>query len=310
MRRQTGCQARQAGFSLPELMIAMTLGLVMLGALVALFSTSLQVSSQSNSSAQMTEEGGLALEFLARYVRMAGYSPPLFNVSGAMVLVNGIQTQAQESDFSGAGVRGCDNGFADPGADFTSLSCNTSSGKAAIALRFQGDLGNTEPSALNLPTDCLAQAISNRVPSALNNLGRPDFTLVESRFTINNNAELVCGGNGNNFVAQPLFGNIEGISLRYGLASDARATQVLRYVDATTVDTMALDDGSPASPDQRWARVISVRICLLVRASAPDQTQPVPYVDCNEQTVSPNDNYLRRAMSTTVTLRNHTALFQ
>lgn len=308
MRRRAGSTARQSGFSLTELLVAMTLGLVMLGALVALFSASLQTNSQSSNSAQMGEDGGLAIEFLSRYVRMAGYSPPLFNVSGATVLVNGLQTQALESDFNGAGVRGCDYGFVDPSASFANLACKAGGGNAAIALRFQGDLNNTEPSGQNLPTDCLAQAISSTVPSALDS--RPQVTLVEARFTVNSSAELVCGGNGSSFVAQPLFGNIESMGLRYGLAADARATQVLRYVDAASVDTMRLDDGSAGSVDQRWARVLSVRMCLLVRASSPDQNQPVPYVNCDDQTVTPSDKYLRRAMSTTVTLRNHSALIQ
>ena len=94
MRRLQDLRTRQGGFSLIELLVSMTLGLVMLGALASLLSTSLQTNNQTSNSAQMTEEGGLALEFLARYVRMAGFSPPLANASGASVLVNGVQTQA------------------------------------------------------------------------------------------------------------------------------------------------------------------------------------------------------------------------
>ena len=86
MNHPHAVRPRQAGFSLVELLVAMTLGLVMLAALGSLLSTSLQTNSQTSNSAQMTEEGGLALEFLARYVRMAGFSPPLANVSGASVL--------------------------------------------------------------------------------------------------------------------------------------------------------------------------------------------------------------------------------
>ena len=307
MNRPQHKPAHQGGFSLVELLVSMTLGLVMLGALVALFSTSLQTNSQSSSSAQMTEEGGLAMEFLARYVRMAGFSPPLVNASGASVLVNGIQTQAKESHFVGAGVRGCDNGFVDASLAWGSLSCKAS-GSPAIALRFQGDIFNTEPNSANKPTDCLAQAITTPTASDYDNTQQ--ITLVEARFTVNDKAELVCGGNGNGFVAQPLFGNIEGLRLRYGMAADGRSTQVLRYVNAATVDTLLLADGTPATIDQRWARVVSVKICMLVRASTPDQSQPQPYVDCDDQTVTPTDKYLRRSISTVVTLRNRAALIQ
>jgi len=309
MKRLQRMQARQSGFSLVELLVSMTLGLVMLGALVALFGTSLQTNSQNSTSAQMTEEGGLAMEFLARYVRMAGFSPPLVNASGATVLVNGITTQATESDFTGAGVRGCDGGFVDATADWGNLTCQGAGSNAAIALRFQGDLANTEPSSSpSLPTDCLAQGISPNTQSVYDTTRQ--VTLVESRFTVNGKAELVCGGNGNRFVAQPLFGNIESLRLRYGIAADGRSNQVLRYVNAAAVDTMVLADGTPASVDQRWARVVSVKICMVVRASTPDQSQPQPYADCDDQTATPTDKYLRRSISTVVTLRNRAAIIQ
>ena len=307
MNHSQAVRMRQAGFSLVELLVAMTLGLVMLAALGSLLSTSLQTNSQTSNSAQMTEEGGLALEFLARYVRMAGFSPPLANVSGVSVLVNGVQTQAVESAFTGAGLRGCDGGFTNATAAWDSLVCQTGT-NAAIALRFQGDLANTEPTALSLPTDCLAQAIANTAPSVFDNTLQ--ITVVEARFAVNSTAELVCGGNGNAFIAQPLFGNIEGLRIRYGIAADGRSTQVLRYVNAATADTLLLADGSSASVDQRWSRVVSVKICLVVRAGTPDQSQPTPYVDCDEHTVTPSDKYLRRSISTVVTLRNRSALIQ
>ena len=307
MNHPHAVRPRQAGFSLVELLVAMTLGLVMLAALGSLLSTSLQTNSQTSNSAQMTEEGGLALEFLARYVRMAGFSPPLANVSGASVLVKGVQTQAIESDFTGAGLRGCDGGFTDATAAWDSLSCKTGS-NAAIALRFQGDLGNTEPSTEALPTDCLAQKITSKAPSVYD--ATREVTIVEARFTVNSNAELVCGGNGNSFTAQPLFGNTEGLRISYGIAADGRSTQVLRYVNADTANTLLLADNTSASVDQRWSRVVSVKICMVVRAGTPDQTQPAPYVDCEEQTVTPTDKYLRRSISTVVTLRNRSALIQ
>jgi type IV pilus assembly protein PilW len=62
--------------------------------------------------------------------------------------------------------------------------------------------------------------------------------------------------------------------------------------------------------DQRWARVVSVKICMVVRASTPDQSQPQPYADCDDQTATPTDKYLRRSISTVVTLRNRAAIIQ
>jgi type IV pilus assembly protein PilW len=75
-----------------------------------------------------------------------------------------------------------------------------------------------------------------------------------------------------------------------------------------TLDAAIIDETKKAN--LRWARVVSVKICMLVRASTPDQSQPVPYVDCDEQTITPTDKYLRRSISTVVTLRNRSALIQ
>jgi len=63
MKRPQHGPARQVGFSLVELLVSMTLGLVMLGALVALFSTSLQTNNQNSTSAQMTEEAAWPWSF-------------------------------------------------------------------------------------------------------------------------------------------------------------------------------------------------------------------------------------------------------
>jgi len=49
---------------------------------------------------------------------------------------------------------------------------------------------------------------------------------------------------------------------------------------------------------------------MVVRASTPDQSQPQPYADCDEQTRTPTDKYLRRSISTVVTLRNRAAIIQ
>ena len=76
--RQTGCgmtaaQGRQRGLSLVELMVAMTLGLIMLATLVALFDRQYAARSELEKSSRQIESGRYAVQTIADDVRHAGY---------------------------------------------------------------------------------------------------------------------------------------------------------------------------------------------------------------------------------------------
>lgn len=65
---------RQTGLSLIELMIGMTLGLIVLGAVLYLFAGNRANYRHQESLALVQESGRFALELLARDIRMAGYA--------------------------------------------------------------------------------------------------------------------------------------------------------------------------------------------------------------------------------------------
>ncbi len=60
------------GFSLVELMIAMTLGLAIMGGIIALFLSNKQVYRTQEALSRVQESGRLAFEIMARDIRMAG----------------------------------------------------------------------------------------------------------------------------------------------------------------------------------------------------------------------------------------------
>ncbi len=64
---------RQQGFSLVELMVAVTVGLILLGAVLAVFIANRGIYSSNKAVAQIQEDGRFALSFLQHDVRMAGY---------------------------------------------------------------------------------------------------------------------------------------------------------------------------------------------------------------------------------------------
>lgn len=64
---------KQAGLSLIELMISITLGLILMAGVVQMFVSSKSVFTTQQSMSRIQETGRLAIEFLSRDIRMAGF---------------------------------------------------------------------------------------------------------------------------------------------------------------------------------------------------------------------------------------------
>ncbi len=283
----------QMGVGLIELMISITIGLVILIAIISLYAATSSTGRQSESITRMSEDAAVALNYVSGYVRMAGFSLP------QAYFPRGVA----DTNFTGTGVRGCDNGFSNPTVSTTtSLTCNSGTGNSSIAIRFEGDLSNTSPSSGD-PTDCLNQAVTASTASAF--AGAPNYSLIESRFFVATGSssgvpELYCAGNGHpSFARQPIMQYVEGLVFTYGIGEDAFSNTVTQYVNATTIDALA------GTVDERWSRVISVRICLVMRSEGQSQgSAGSPYKDCSGANVTPTDNFIRKVFQTVVTLRS------
>ena len=76
---------KKAGFTLIELMVSMTIGLVVLAAVAGTFTVQLRQNSAEEQLAQMQQDVRGALDLMVREIEMAGFKP-------AGVAVNGIAT--------------------------------------------------------------------------------------------------------------------------------------------------------------------------------------------------------------------------
>ncbi len=83
LRRRRGCgvrPCRERGFSLVELMIASTIGLLILSAMVSVFVSTVQSRNELDKSNQQIENGRFAMEMLREDIQLAGfygsYLPP------------------------------------------------------------------------------------------------------------------------------------------------------------------------------------------------------------------------------------------
>lgn len=95
----------QRGLSLVELMIAITLGLILMTGVVQVFLSSRAVFSSQQAISRIQETGRLAIEFLAKDIRMAGYMGCATRAS-SMKVTNTLNDAANYSfDFNTA-IRG------------------------------------------------------------------------------------------------------------------------------------------------------------------------------------------------------------
>lgn len=297
----------QSGRSLVEVMIALTIGLVILVSITSLFSSSKQSARATDDKGRLEEDGRLALNLLAFHLRMAGYGE-LTNPS--VIAVNNTNLMSSSSASTQMdGIEGCSGGFSSP-ATVTRGCVSTPPATAAdgVLVRYVVDQANANTTSGGLPADCLGAAII-RSPQ-----------VVENRFYVaisptTGMSELYCQGSGQTLagaltftnVAQPIAENIQDLKITYGFGYDyvnAVDTQTVdRYISASQVDTMPL----PGSGSQ-WSKVISVKICIVAR-SANDgvATASQKYRDCAGSIVTPSDRRLYQTFSTVVALRSRAA---
>ena len=121
------------GFGIVELMVAMALGLFLVGGAVSVFVTNQQAYRATEQLSRMQESGRTAVELMARQLREAGGSPCGRNMPTANVINNaGTHWWANWSD----GVRGYDDNVAAAGVNFGTGAANRIQGTDAIFLVF------------------------------------------------------------------------------------------------------------------------------------------------------------------------------
>ena len=91
-RREPKSTIRPGGFSLVEMMISLVLGLMVLGAITALYVGSSQSTQFQASVLRMEENGRIAIDILSRNMRMAGYDYPLNTYDVEQPLIKGTIT--------------------------------------------------------------------------------------------------------------------------------------------------------------------------------------------------------------------------
>ncbi|HZP11006.1 MAG TPA: PilW family protein [Nevskiaceae bacterium] len=132
---------RPAGFTLVELMIAMVLGIMLVGGVSALFLSNKQSYGTNQSLGEVQDNTRIAFELLARDIRQAGLT---CNNNGRVtnVLNNAPPAGGTDwwADFANA-IRGYDNGVADPAVTSGTGVAQRVASTDSIQLMGAGDTG-------------------------------------------------------------------------------------------------------------------------------------------------------------------------
>jgi type IV pilus assembly protein PilW len=301
MLKNIHTKPRQLGATLIEIMIAMLIGLFLLGGLIQIFSGSKQTYRLQDNMSRLQENGRFAMDFITRDVRMTDYWGCVMDAPAG--------TPSGISGTDNAGINSSDSIILVGASNAIPVLANQTTVTSDISIASGSGLSQNE---MVLIADCSKAEvfqITNDDPSlssgtiqhaALSKRYTTDASIY-SMSTITYSIQIGVGGlpglfrQDNGGAAQELIENIENMQILYGVDSDASGTPGFGtpnyYEDATAVGG-------------NMNQVVSVRINLL--AITPDDFVAPNAVDYtyNGTTTTPTDSRLRREFSTTIALRN------
>jgi type IV pilus assembly protein PilW len=265
--------------SLLEALLGLALGLLVLAAVLGQDAASSRSARLLAAQAQMADDAQIALQLLTSELVMAGFAQPQ-SIDRADDGQLHWRTALTEP-----ALLACETGFAAP-STAGPLGCASRGQSAAFAVRYQADADNTVPlSGSSTASDCLGHGLK----------AEDGVYLTENRWFVASSgerSELRCASRLGN-PGQPLVDNVEAMALWLGQALPADPRQVVRYLRPSQVDD--------------WARVRSVRLCLLLHSSEAllVPADDASYWDCQGQKQLSPDGRLRRAFHASVALRGH-----
>jgi len=296
----------QRGFTLVELLVSITIGMALVGALVVTYLGNAQSNRSVIALTQLGEDGQASLALMVQQLRQTDYNPRV-----------GFPPVQRDLQVDGFALVGCDSGVQSVSGATGTLKCNSSSGPAAFSVAYIGDGFNTVPTGDSPPraTDCAGAGVTPLGDAS------GSYTVVQNRFYVRNGS-LMCAGNGGiapYSTPQPFVENVEDLRISFGVSAPlSTSTVAAGYMSAAEVGALTGTAGVFAdadffalTPAARWGKVVSVRVCLVMRSPGvvlpASDAAPQYYNDCSGAKVKTVDGRLRRAFAATVLLRNRVA---
>ena len=331
-------RALQKGLSLVELMIALALGLIVLGAMVTVFASSSASRQEIERASRQIENGRYAMQLLSDDLRLAGFYGEL-NIKpyyGTPPAVMPDPCSTAVADWVAAftvSMQGFDMGAGAPaGCGGVSRIPNTDVLVIRHVSPCEAGVGSCDAAAANYPYIQVAKCGTETplTPYVMGLSGSAAFNLhardcattaglrqyyVRVYYLSSDNGHGVAVPtlkrmefNGTNFVDTPLVEGIENMNFEYGVDVDDDGAPDLFTADVTSWAPTATP---PLTVPQAWQKVVAVRINLLARNidTSPNYVDTKTYtlgLDAGGApvTVTANDNYHRHAYTSLVRVVN------
>lgn len=309
----------QRGFSLVELMVAITLGFIVVAAVGYLYMGSRQSFRNTENMARMQESARYALDTMARDVRMAGSLGCTSLIEGAPTIASPVPASLAPPPTNVNAVIGGDAGTNPPGVPAATIA--RVAGDALSVWGAQGSsvtlaslTAGTNPHAFKTgdilavvtcrpAADAPPVGTLRAAPANLTTLaGAPADEVMEfDRFAyyigINPAGRRALYRNSVNDGVAELVEGVEDMQIVYG-------------VDTTAVPDSVADAYQTAGAVADWTRVVSARISLLMASPDDNLTaEPQTYrIDTDDDgtpdAVVAGDRRIYQTFSTTVGIRN------
>jgi len=305
--RVQSCRRGQAGLTLVEMMVAITVGLILLAGVIQIFASNKQTYRIQDATSRLQENGRFAVDMLRRDIRMAGFWGCNSNISN---VTSNLNSPGNYVDITLGGISGTDGAAGAPdtitlqGAYSSGLNVNSHSQAAAS---FATSAGNgLKQFEIIVVSDCSkadVSQISNANPgtsgSVVVNTGvgtpgnaskPPQYPPGSSIYHVRKlTYSIQAGASGQpslflseDGVDQEVVEGVEDMQIVYGEDTDGDAT-ANRYVPAGTAGL-------------NMENVVSVRVALTLRT-----------LEDNVALASASgDRRIRNTFDTTVVLRNRT----
>jgi type IV pilus assembly protein PilW len=246
---------RQTGVSLVELMVAMTLGILVILAMSNLIFASKSIHTVQIDTFTMDDTARSVFSNMANSIKQAG----LINYSSAGAPL--IDTDALSPAILGldaSTLKTTSNGIESP-----TKSLNNSSD--VIAIRFFGYGTGTE---IDAPLNCAGYGVP-----APTSPGKAEADRGWSIYYVANDnggqPNLYCKYKSKNFTAQSIAEGVESFQILYGIDDRAMPDGTgIQFLDATEIN--ALDANIPPAEFNKkthWKKIVAIKVAILVRGT-------------------------------------------